>query len=76
MVCATHTRNNNVVKWGNPRVLAPGVYQAWRAPGQGNIGNDVLHDRTAFRDGETGQRLVYRARCLNRIAGTGPKDTR
>ncbi len=46
------------------------------APGQGIIGNNVLHDRTAFRDGETGQRLVYRARCLNRIAGTGPKDTR
>lgn len=44
------------------------------APGQGIIGNNVLHDRTAFRDGETGQRLVYRARFLGRIAGTGPKD--
>lgn len=42
------------------------------APGQGLIGNNVLHDRTAFRDGEMGQRLVYRARFLDRIAGTGP----
>ncbi len=45
-------------------------------PGQGIIGNNVLHDRTAFRDGETGQRLVYRARFLDRIAGTGPNDAR
>lgn len=43
------------------------------APGQGIIGNNVLHDRTAFRDGESGQRLVYRARFLDRIAGTGPQ---
>ncbi len=42
--------------------------------GQGIIGNNVLHDRTAFRDGETGQRLVYRARFLDRIAGTGPRE--
>jgi predicted PhzF superfamily epimerase YddE/YHI9 len=45
------------------------------APGQGLIGNNVLHDRTAFRDGESGQRLVYRARFLDRIAGTGPGDS-
>lgn len=45
------------------------------APGQGIIGNNVLHDRTAFRDGETGQRLVYRARFFDRIAGTGPQET-
>jgi alpha-ketoglutarate-dependent taurine dioxygenase len=43
-------------------------------PGQGIIGNNVLHDRTAFRDGESGQRLVYRARFLDRIAGTGPQE--
>lgn len=42
-------------------------------PGQGLIGNNVLHDRTAFRDGESGQRLLYRARFLDRIAGTGPR---
>jgi len=46
------------------------------APGQGIIGNNVLHNRTAFQDGETGQRLVYRARFLDRIAGTGPNDIR
>ena len=46
------------------------------APGRGIIGNNVLHDRTTFRDGESGQRLVYRARFLDRIAGTGPKDAR
>jgi alpha-ketoglutarate-dependent taurine dioxygenase len=44
------------------------------SPGQGIIGNNVLHDRTAFRDGESGQRLVYRARFFDRIAGTGPGD--
>jgi alpha-ketoglutarate-dependent taurine dioxygenase len=48
-------------------------------PGQGIIGNNVLHDRTAFRDGETGdgetgQRLVYRARFFDRIAGTEPRE--
>ena len=44
--------------------------------GQGIIGNNVLHDRTAFRDDGEGQRLVYRARFLDRIAGTGPREAR
>lgn len=40
--------------------------------GQGLVCNNALHNRTAFDDGETtsGQRLVYRARYYDRIAGT------
>lgn len=41
-------------------------------PGQGLICNNVLHNRTAFRnDSEAGHsRLVYRARYYDRVAGT------
>lgn len=42
------------------------------APGQGIIGNNVLHDRTAFEDDPAGGRLYFRARYLDRIAGTSP----
>lgn len=40
--------------------------------GQGLVCNNVLHNRTAFEDGETKseQRLVYRARYYDRIANT------
>ena len=41
------------------------------APGQGIIANNVLHNRTAFRDDPKERRLVYRMRFLDRIAGTG-----
>ena len=39
--------------------------------GQGVICNNVLHNRTGFDDSETQQRLMYRARYYDRIAGTG-----
>ena len=39
--------------------------------GQGVICNNVLHNRTGFEDSETQQRLMYRARYFDRIAGTG-----
>lgn len=39
--------------------------------GQGIICNNVLHNRTGFEDSETQQRLMYRARYFDRIAGTG-----
>lgn len=39
--------------------------------GQGIIGNNVLHNRTAFEDKGTMKRLMYRARYYDRIAGTG-----
>ena len=36
-------------------------------PGEGLISNNVLHNRTAFEDGEAHQRLLYRARFFDRI---------
>lgn len=41
-------------------------------PGQGILCNNVLHNRTAFRDDKRGghERLMLRARYYNRIAGT------
>ncbi len=36
-------------------------------PGEGLISNNVLHNRTAFRDGSGHQRLLYRARFFDRI---------
>jgi alpha-ketoglutarate-dependent taurine dioxygenase len=45
------------------------------SPGQGIIGNNVLHNRTAFRDDTrddmAARRLVYRLRSHDRVAGTG-----
>ena len=44
----------------------------WRlGAGQGYIGNNVLHNRSAFEDGEEG-RLLYRARYFDRMDGTEP----
>lgn len=36
-------------------------------PGQGLISNNVLHNRTAFEDGPSRKRLLYRARFFDRI---------
>ncbi len=36
-------------------------------PGQGIISNNVLHDRSAFEDGPSRKRLLYRARFFDRI---------
>jgi len=36
-------------------------------PGQGLIANNVLHNRTAFEDGQSQKRLLYRARFFDRI---------
>jgi alpha-ketoglutarate-dependent taurine dioxygenase len=41
------------------------------APGQGLVCNNVLHERSAFEDAPGRERLLYRARYLERIAGTG-----
>jgi hypothetical protein len=45
----------------------------WRlGAGQGYIGNNVLHNRSAFVDDESGGgRLMYRARYFDRMEGTG-----
>jgi hypothetical protein len=44
-------------------------FEARLEAGQGLICNNVLHTRTAFQNGEH-ERLVYRARYYDRIAGT------
>jgi len=36
-------------------------------PGQGLVSNNVLHNRTAFEDGPSRKRLLYRARFFDRI---------
>jgi len=48
----------------------------WRLEaGQGYIGNNVLHNRSAFADGDEGAgRLLYRARYFDRMEGTGPDN--
>ena len=37
-------------------------------PGEGLISNNVLHNRTAFKDGKSGGRLLYRARFFDRVS--------
>lgn len=40
------------------------------APGMGLVCNNVLHERSAFEDAPGRERLLYRARYVERIAGT------
>jgi hypothetical protein len=40
------------------------------APGMGLVCNNVLHERSAFEDDPSRPRLLYRARYVERIAGT------
>lgn len=57
-----------LLKGGDPLMLRRRL-----APGEGIIGNNVLHNRTEFHD-ETARgrkRLLYRARYLNRVGGPG-----
>jgi len=42
--------------------------------GEGLISNNVLHDRTAFSDGQDQQRLLYRARFFDRIEIQGTSE--
>ena len=49
-----------------------GILRHRLAPGQGLIGNNVLHNRTGFSDVRGTSRLIYRARFCDRIAGTSP----
>jgi alpha-ketoglutarate-dependent taurine dioxygenase len=44
------------------------VFRYRLQPGEGLISNNVLHNRTAFKDGFGHQRLLYRARFFDRIA--------
>lgn len=50
---------------------SPYIFHARLAPGMGLFCNNVLHDRTAFRDDDRQQRLIYRARFYDRVAIAG-----
>jgi len=83
-------RTRNIVWRDDPLTLAaaeflqnlwdqegnPYIYHYRLMPGQGIICNNVLHSRTAFQDDPaTGRnRLMYRARYYDRIAGTDVSD--
>lgn len=49
---------------------SPHIMHAHLEPGMGLLCNNVLHDRTAFRDDPLQPRLLYRARYYERIAET------
>lgn len=51
----------------------PFIYRFRLRPGEGILSNNALHNRAGFTDSQepTQQRLVYRARYYDRIAGTG-----
>ena len=48
----------------------PHIYRTRLEPGMGLLCNNVLHDRAAFVDDVAAQRLLFRARYHDRIAGT------
>lgn len=47
---------------------SPWILRAHMTPGQGLLCNNVLHNRTGFRDDPDAPRLVYRARYYDRIS--------
>lgn len=49
---------------------SPYIFRATLQAGQGLVSNNVLHDRSGFTDSSSEQRLLYRARYYQRIAGT------
>ncbi|MDO8263779.1 MAG: TauD/TfdA family dioxygenase [Gallionella sp.] len=49
---------------------SPHIHHARLECGMGLLCNNVLHDRAEFRDNPSHPRLLYRARYLDRIAGT------
>ncbi len=50
--------------------FGPGLFHAKLERGQGLLSNNVLHDRSGFRNDPENPRLLYRARYYERIAGT------
>ena len=49
---------------------SPYIYRATLQPGQGLIGNNVLHDRSGCNDDEEHTRQLYRLRYYQRMAAT------
>ncbi len=56
---------------------SPWILRHRLEPGQGLICNNVLHNRTSFKNDESGeqQRLIYRGRYYDRLADTSFNDT-
>jgi len=56
---------------------SPWILRHRLEPGQGLICNNVLHNRTSFKNDENGerQRLIYRGRYYDRLADTSFTDT-
>ncbi|MEZ5453745.1 MAG: TauD/TfdA family dioxygenase [Thiothrix sp.] len=50
------------------------VFRGKLEPGMGLISNNVLHDRGGFEDTPQQRRLLYRARFMDRLAGTGVRE--
>ena len=50
------------------------IFRGKLEPGMGLISNNVLHDRSGFEDTPQQRRLLYRARYMDRLAGTRLKD--
>lgn len=54
---------------------SPYIFRHRLAAGEGLLCNNVLHNRTAFHEGDGGEgRLLYRGRYLDKIDHTGPDD--
>ncbi|MBO0611450.1 TauD/TfdA family dioxygenase [Thiothrix fructosivorans] len=50
------------------------IFRGKLEPGMGLVSNNVLHDRSGFTDTENHRRLLYRARYMDRIAGTSIRE--
>lgn len=50
------------------------IFRGKLEPGMGLVSNNVLHDRSGFTDTENHRRLLYRARYMDRLAGTGVRE--
>lgn len=53
---------------------SPFIFRGRLLPGMGLLSNNVLHDRSGFKDSGAFKRLLYRARYFDRIAGTSLED--
>ena len=50
------------------------IFRGKLEPGMGLVSNNVLHDRSGFEDAPERHRLLYRARYMDRLAGTGMRE--
>lgn len=50
------------------------IFRGKLEPGMGLVSNNVLHDRSGFEDTPDHRRLLYRARFMDRLAGTGVRE--